>query len=91
MIGSLFRNAGRGGFYHLRWCAGTDAHTVAAAEIEHDGKGKRSMRIIDGLVNGLASTEPWPDAYFNGHEWPEGLQDSAPPYAVELYGRGLDT
>jgi len=49
------------------------------------------MRIIDGLVSGLTKTEPWPDAYFNGHEWPEGLQDSAPPYAVELYGRGLDT
>jgi len=89
MIGSLFRNAGRGGFYHLRWCAGTDAHTVAAAEVEHDGK--RSMRIIDGLVSGLTKTEPWPDAYFNGHQWPEGLQDSPPPYAVDLYGRGLDT
>jgi hypothetical protein len=43
----------------------------------------------DGL-NPSAQPEVWPDAFFHGHAWPPEMATNPPPYAVELYARGLD-
>ena len=42
MIGSLYRNAGRSGFYNVRWACGNGGHTVAGAETMRNGK-RRSL------------------------------------------------
>jgi predicted DNA-binding protein (MmcQ/YjbR family) len=47
--------------------------------------------LVDGLCAPSQQAELWPDAYFRGHAWPPGLESSPPPFAVELYSRGLDT
>jgi hypothetical protein len=88
MIGAIFRNSGRPRFGHVRWCAETNAHSVAAyLGRDHD---KPRTLLVDGLQ---ASPQPetWPDAYFHGHAWPPGLTPTPVPYAVELYVRGLDS
>jgi len=89
MIGAIFRNAGRTRFGHVRWCAGTAAHSVAAY-LGRDGDQSRTL-IVDGLMP-ADKPEVWPDAYFHGHRWPPqpGVQNPPTPYAVELYARGLD-
>jgi hypothetical protein len=87
MIGAIFRNSGRPRFGHVRWCAETNAHSVAAYLGRENDKPKTL------LVDGLAPTtqpEVWPDAYFHGHAWPAGLSPTPTPYCVELYVRGLD-
>ena len=88
MIASLYRNAGHAGAYHVRWCSGTEGHTVAAAEVERDGK--PVFAIVDAMVGKTAKCETWPDAYYREPPWPQGLEANPPPYSVELYGRGLD-
>jgi len=90
IIGSLYRNAGRSGFYTIRWSGGRVGHTVAAAEVaEPDG---RAIVIVDALEDAQTATERWPSAYDRGHRWPPtyvGLR--ADLYAAELYTRGLET
>lgn len=88
MIGTIFRNAGHSRFGHARWCAGTNGHSVAA----HLGTENNQTRTLleDGL-NPTSQPEVWPDAYFNGHVWPPNLIGNPTPFAVELYGRGLDS
>jgi hypothetical protein len=88
MIGAIFRNSGRPRFGHVRWCAETNAHSVAA-HLGRDGDKPRTL-LADGL-NPSPQPETWPDAYFHGHAWPAGLTPTPVPYAVELYVRGLDS
>ena len=38
MIGAIFRNCGRPRFGHVRWCAETNGHSVAAYFANRDGK-----------------------------------------------------
>ena len=80
MIGALYRNAGWPGFAYIRWCRGTSGHSVAAAE-QFDPNGRR-ITIVDGLFPPGRAVGAWPDEYLTGH---------ADLYAVELFGRGLDT
>jgi hypothetical protein len=88
MIGSIFRNAGRPRFGNVRWSASTGGHSVAA----YFGPGDKKLktRIVDGLMP-PDQPESWPDCYFHGHAWPPGLENNAPPYAAELYARGIDS
>lgn len=88
MIGALFRNSGHGKFAHIRWSSETGGHSVAATFIP-TGPGTHKTLIEDGL-NPSASPEVWPDAYFQGHAWPQGMERFPQPYAAELYVRGLD-
>ncbi len=89
MVGSLYRNAGRAGFYNVRWCAGTSGHSVAAAEVKTPTGSE--ILIVDGLDQPETSADHWPEAYLRGHEWPAGLPGRKPDlYAVELYVRGID-
>jgi hypothetical protein len=88
MIGAIFRNSGRPRFGHVRWCAETNAHSVAAY-LGREGEKPRTL-LVDGL-NPTTQPEVWPDAYFQGHAWPPGLTPTPVPYAVELYVRGLDS
>jgi len=88
MIGAIFRNAGRTRFGHVRWCVENGGHSVAAYLGTENGKSKTIL--VDGL-NPPEQPEVWPDAYFNGHEWPVNMTEHPTPYAVELYGRGLDS
>ena len=88
MIGAIFRNAGRTRFGHVRWSTETLGHSVAAYLGTENGK-PRTM-IVDGL-NPPEQPEIWPDAYFKGHAWPVNMTDNPTPYAVELYGRGIDS
>src|SRR5262249_38135850 len=75
-------------FGHVRWCAETNAHSVAAYfGVENE---KVAPLIEDGL-NPSDKPEVWPDCYFHGHAWPAGLSGNPTPYAVELYARGLDS
>ncbi len=87
MIGSLYRNAGKGGFLSIRWCAGQEAHTIAAVEVDRES---RHIAIIDGLAGAPTMLETWPSAFYRGHDWPAALRINADIYAVELSGRGLD-
>jgi hypothetical protein len=89
MIGAIFRNAGRTPFGHVRWCAGTHAHSVAAY-LGRDGDTPQTL-IVDALLP-TAAPEVWPDCYFRGHRWPSqpGVHDPPIPYAAEVYVRGLD-
>jgi hypothetical protein len=88
MIAAIFRNAGRTHLGHVRWCCETGGHSVAAYMGMLDTGGK--PLLVDGLT---APREPevWPDCYFRGHAWPAGLEKNKPPYAMELYVRGLDS
>jgi len=89
MVGSLYRNAGRAGYYSIRWCAGLVGHTVAAAEVPRSGG--PAIVIVDGLDRPETAPELWPYAYLRGHAWPAGYTGTtAQLYAVELYARGLD-
>lgn len=89
MVGTLYRNAGRAGYYSIRWCAGLAGHTVSAAEVARSGGS--AIVIVDGLERPETSTELWPHAYAHGHAWPTGYTGfKANIYAVELYARGLD-
>lgn len=89
MVGTLYRNAGRAGYYSIRWCAGVAGHTVSAAEVPKSGGS--AIVIVDGLDRPNTSTELWPYAYARGHAWPTGYTGlKANIYAVELYARGLD-
>jgi hypothetical protein len=88
MIGAIYRNAGRPGFTHVRWCAENAGHSVAAVAV-HDPDGKVHFEIGDGLTP-TKQLEKWPEAYFHGHVWPEGMEKNSPPYCAELYVRGLD-
>ncbi len=89
LIGCLYRNAGRAGFYNIRWSAGAAGHTVPAAEVAKTGG--RAIVIVDGLDNAQTATELWPHAYLSDHRWPPGYRGPKPDiYAVELYTRGLD-
>jgi hypothetical protein len=88
MIGAIFRNAGRSRFGHVRWCAETAGHSVAA----YIGTENNQIKplIVDGL-NPPDQPEVWPDCYFHGHAWPAGMTSNPQPYAVELYIRGIDS
>lgn len=89
MIGTLYRNAGRGGYYSVRWCAGVAGHTVAAAEVRRSGG--PAIVMVDGLEKPQTATDLWPYAYTRGHAWPTGYPSiQADVYAAELYARGLD-
>ena len=89
LIGCLYRNAGRAGFYNIRWSAGTAGHSVAAAEVARTGA--HAIVIVDGLDDAQTATELWPHAYLDNHRWPPGYRGPKPDiYAVELYTRGLD-
>lgn len=87
MIAAIYRNSGRGRFGQVWWCAGTSCHSVAAY-LGRDGDKPRTL-LFDGL-DPQPQPEVWPEAYFQGHRWPQGLQENAPPYCAELYVRGLD-
>lgn len=91
LIGSLFRNSGRPGSYRVRWCSGVIGHSVAAVE-RADGD-PRDIILADGLDASQQAVETWSRTYADGHPWPAGgpLEHCPPPYAAELYGRGLDT
>ena len=88
MIGAIFRDAGRNRFGHVRWCAETTGHSVAAYLGRENGEAK--TLLVDGLMP-KGQLEVWPECYFHGHAWPPGLENNPPPYAVELYIRGLDS
>ena len=88
MIGAIFRDAGRNRFGHVRWCAETTGHSVAAYLGVENGNTK--TLLADGLMSG-GHLEVWPDCYFHAHAWPPGLEDNPSPYALELYIRGLDS
>ncbi len=88
MIGAVFRDAGRNRFGHVRWCAETTAHSVAAYLGVENGKTK--TLLADGLMP-AGQLEVWPECYFHAHAWPPGLENNPSPYAVELYVRGLDS
>lgn len=89
MIGALYRNAGRTGFYNIHLAAGGGSHTLAAASVR-DGQ---DLRIIaaDGLDTAHLSGFAWPEAFFHdGTGWPAGYTGT--PHTIrtaELYGRGL--
>ena len=87
MIASLLRNSGHTRFGHIRWCAGTAGHSVAA--FMGRSNDKPDIVIGDGL-NPSSTVEHWPSAYFTEHAWPAGMEKNPNPYAVELYLRGLD-
>jgi hypothetical protein len=87
MIGALYRNSGQSRFGHVRWCAGAAGHSVAAAGV---GEGPASRVLLADGLTPMNQPETWPQAYFQGHAWPAGLQDNPPPFAAELYLRGLD-
>ncbi len=88
MIGAIFRDAGRTRFGHVRWCAETTGHSLAAClGVEND---KPKVLLTDGLMPD-SRLEVWPDCYYHGHAWPPGLEKNPSPYAVELHVRGLDS
>jgi len=90
MIGAIYRNAGRVGFGHVRWCSETGGHSVAA-ELRPEND-KPQARVFDGLMPPQAP-ETWPECYFHGHAWPPSLEHehNPTPYAVEMYIRGIDS
>lgn len=89
MIGGLFRNAGRAGYYAVRLTGGLAAHTVAAADV--GGAGEPVIALADSL-RAPARRETWPAAYFRARAWPEGYPGvRGPLFAAELTARGLDS
>jgi len=90
LIGALYRNAGRSGFYNIRLSAGAAAHSLAAARIVENGT--PTVVVVDGLDEAQFTARVWPDAFFAGYAWPAGYTGTkAPVHAAELYGRGLDS
>jgi len=87
MLGAIYRNTGRPRFGHVRWSAGTTAHSVASMSV-NDGD-RTKVLLLDALT-AMDQPEVWPGAYFNGHVWPPGMETNPPPYAAELYIRGID-
>lgn len=88
MIGSLYRNAGRSGFYSVHLSCGLASHSMGAAETGTDGV--RVMSITDSLTKQMGPSV-WPSAYFHGVTWPKGYPGPrAPVFTAELYVRGLD-
>jgi hypothetical protein len=88
MIAAIFRNSGRARLGHVRWCSETGGHSVASyMDLQHD---LVKPKLADGLTP-PQEPETWPDCYFHGHEWPPGLENNKPPYAMELYVRGIDS
>jgi hypothetical protein len=87
MIGTMFRDSGRTKFGHVRWCAETAGHSVAAY-LGAENHAPKTF-VVDGL-NPSANLEVWPEAYFKGHAWPAGMENNPTPYCMELYVRGLD-
>lgn len=48
--------------------------------------------MVDALAADALEPEPWPQALFRGHEWPNEFFRGFPDiYAVELSARGLDS
>ena len=89
LIGCLYRNAGRAGFYNIRWSAGAAGHSVPAAEVARS-EGRRIV-VVDGFDNAQIAAELWPRAYLSNRRWPPGYRGPKPDvYAAELYTRGLD-
>ena len=89
MIGSLYRNAGRSGFYCIRWLGGKNGHTVAAAEVRREGK--TELVVADGLERSQRDREVWSSDYFRTRRWPTGYTGPMPDvYALSLSVRGLD-
>jgi hypothetical protein len=89
MIAALYRNAGRGRLYGVRWSAGVVGHSVAAIEVKRR-EGVRHV-LVDGLTDPQIVSEDWPNAYYREHEWPAGYTGVAGDvYSVELMARGLD-
>jgi hypothetical protein len=90
MIGAIYRNSGRGDFGNIRWSDENTGHSVAA-RVDLGGASEL-VQVLDGLGGPDQQAEIWPACYFHGHAWPAALasEGNAPPYAVELYVRGLD-
>jgi hypothetical protein len=89
MIAAIFRNAGRTGMGHVRWCSETGGHSVATY-MGLLNEGTNRILVADGLTV-PHEPETWPNCYFQGHAWPPGLENNKPPYAMELYVRGIDS
>lgn len=79
LIGAVYRNAGRTGFMHIRWCRGTSGHSIAA--VADTIAGKRTIVTQDSLFPPDQEPGRWPGDYF---------QSRPDLYAAELFGRGLD-
>jgi hypothetical protein len=89
MIAAIFRNAGRTGLGHVRWCCETGGHSVATyMGLLNEPANK--ILLADGLTS-PREPEVWPNCYFHGHDWPPGLENNKQPYAMELYVRGIDS
>ena len=91
MIGALYRNAGRTGFYNILLAGGGGCHAMAAARV--DDNGRPAIVAVDGLDTAQLSAARWPDAFFqDGIGWPAGYPRTRYPIrTAELYGRGLET
>lgn len=88
MIGSLFRNAGRSGYYAVRLSCGTAGHSSSAAAVPAPA-GPPTLAIVDPLADGGPAA--WPSAFFRGHRWPDDYPGPrGPTFAAEVYLRGLD-
>lgn len=77
-MGALYRNSGHPGFHMIRLSRGGSGHTIAALR---DKNG--DVHYLDGQVGNGAPGR-----------WPEGFRKPLKPhpaYAVELFGRGLDS
>ena len=90
MIGAIYRDAGRVGFGHVRWCCETGGHSVAA-ELRPENDKPQAL-LFDGLMP-PQEPETWPECYFHGHAWPPSLEHehNPTPYTVEMYIRGIDS
>jgi hypothetical protein len=88
MMAAIFRNAGRTRMGHVRWCSETGGHSVAAYLGPDEPRSK--PHLADGLT-APHQPEVWPDCYFQGHAWPPSMPANQPPYAMELYMRGIDS
>lgn len=90
LIGALYRDSGRAGFYNLRLSSGTVGHTVAAVRV--DAGGQTRMVAADGLDLDQKAPELWPQDYLGGYCWPAGkFEKEPPPFAAELHVRGLNS
>jgi hypothetical protein len=87
MIATIYRDAGRGRMGNVRWCSESSGHSLAAYLGPDDPRSK--PLVLDGLMP-PGEPEVWPDCYFHGHKWPPELDSNRPPYAMELYTRGID-